>query len=328
MGGQHRSRYSWRRHLSRLLIVIALAAAARIAIIYALQLTTLAMSTCPPEPEVTTRHSFTGRMCAASRDEETRRTDSLFSDQLGVTLAGTAGMASPMGSWILVPRTRYGDDHLVDRYTNHGARQLVLLGAGMDSRAYRSFASSARSSPVDAVTLPELKVFEVDQQTTFDIKEPLLESEPLTACSRTTVGYDFATGDFGAVLLQHGFDPTVPSVWLLEGLLYYLSDDDVSELIRQIGVLSAVGSSCFHDAVSAHYIQAGIAPGGAPFISGSDQYKKLWSEFGGFEACVYDFKTIRVNRRNRRLESGKAQEVGPEECRGRDVVLFVEAVKA
>ena len=47
------------------------------------------------------------------------------------------------------------------------AVQLVLLGAGMDSRAYRMEG------------IADARVFEVDQQTTFDVKEPLLHYDPL-----------------------------------------------------------------------------------------------------------------------------------------------------
>ena len=178
------------------------------------------------EQQVTTNHAFTGRMCAASRHEESMRPDGLFSDPLGKKLAGREGMGQPMGAWILVPRTRRGDDFLVERYKSHGARQLVLLGAGMDARAYRGFAASAGGSGADVVGLPELKVFEVDQQTTFDVKEPLLRGERLTVASRAAVGYDFAAdGQDGWAqrLLDEGFDASVPTVWLLEGLLYYLS---------------------------------------------------------------------------------------------------------
>ena len=62
-----------------------------------------------------------------------------------------------MGDWVMVPRTRFGDDYLREQYAR-GARQLVLLGAGFDARAYRM------------PQLPDLAVFEVDQQTTFDVR--------------------------------------------------------------------------------------------------------------------------------------------------------------
>ena len=110
-------------------------------------MTTLA-TTLPElkEARVTTKHAFTGRMCAASRDVETKRPDSLFVDPLAHKLAGTEGRGAPMGSWILVPRTRRGDDCLVEHY-GRGCRQLVLLGAGMDARAYRAFAPGADAPP-------------------------------------------------------------------------------------------------------------------------------------------------------------------------------------
>jgi len=113
------------------------------------------------ESRVQTPHSFTGRMCAASRWIETQRADSLFSEPQGYKLAGAEGRAQPMGDWIMTPRTRFGDDYLRELY-KRGARQLVLLGAGFDARAFR------------LTGLEELHVFEVDQQTTFDVKEPIL----------------------------------------------------------------------------------------------------------------------------------------------------------
>merc|ERR1719409_1329152 len=110
-----------------------------------------------------TPHSFTGRMCAASRAEESARRGSLFTDNLAHRLAGHEGRASPMGAWILVPRTRFGADRL---------------------------------------PLPELRVFEVDQKTTFDVKEPLLRGEP------HTVATDFPTrGVWTRALRSAGFDP-------------------------------------------------------------------------------------------------------------------------
>jgi len=90
--------------------------------------TTAARSAAPraaapkDEARVTTAHSFTGRMCAASRDDESRRADGLFVDPMARGLAGAEGHAAPMGAWILVPRTRHGDDFLVEHY-RRGCRQ-------------------------------------------------------------------------------------------------------------------------------------------------------------------------------------------------------------
>ena len=144
------------------------------------------------EARVTTAHSFTGRMCAASRWEESQRSDSLFDEPQAYKLAGNEGRASPMGGWIMVPRTAFGDNFLRQHYAK-GARQLVLLGAGMDARAYRM------------TGMEQLRVFEVDQQTTFDVKEPLLETDELRVQQRSVVATEFSRpGQWGRDLEAAG----------------------------------------------------------------------------------------------------------------------------
>jgi len=270
-------------------------------------------------------------MCAASRAEESRRPDALFVDPMAHLLAGDEGRAAPMGEWILVPRTRRGDDFLVTHYRN-GCRQLVLLGAGMDARAHRAFAASADAAPPalggKAAALGQLKVFEVDQPTTFAVKEPLLADMPLAVASRNVVRADFARGDdWAANLVEAGFDATAPTVWLLEGLVYYLRDHDVNTLLGKIGKLSAPGSAVFHDSITKSYVSANIAPGGAPFVSGSDDYGALWRAAGFDTSIVRDLATISVDRRRQRLAVSNAPGLTPERCRGQRIVLFVEAVK-
>lgn len=257
-------------------------------------------------------------MCAASRWEESQRKDSLFFDPLARELAGNEGMAQPMGSWIMVPRTRYGDDFLRTHYAR-GCRQLVLLGAGMDARAYRM------------PGLEELSIFEVDQQTTFDVKEPLLVGEKLAVAKRAVVGTEFTDqGRWSRDLIAAGFDPKVPTVWLLEGLLMYLTMRDTEDLMREMGRLSAAGSAVFHDACSKQYIDAGVVVGGAPFVGGSDEYAHLWKAHAGFgSSVVRDFNAaVKVDRANRRvIVDPRAPEATPAYCAGHNVVLFVEAVK-
>jgi methyltransferase (TIGR00027 family) len=225
-----------------------------------------------------------------------------------------------MGGWIMVPRTRFGDD-LLRTYYDRGVRQLVLLGAGFDARAFRLSG------------MGELKCFEVDQKTTFDVKEPLLASDPLAVASRHVVATEFtnkAVG-WGAALEAAGFISTVPTVWLLEGLLMYLSLPDTRTLMEEIGRLSATGSLVFHDAVSATYVVGGRGPvvGGAKFIGGSDDYASLWREHAGFgKAYVRNFESITVDRGFQRLSiDERYPEATPKNCRGRNVVLFVTAEK-
>mmetsp|Transcript_9401 Transcript_9401/g.17030 ORF Transcript_9401/g.17030 Transcript_9401/m.17030 type:complete len:323 (+) Transcript_9401:18-986(+) len=277
-----------------------------------------------PEPQVTTAHAFTGRACAASRHEESMRYDALFYDPLAARLAGQEGLKSPMGEWIMVPRTRWGDDFLWHHYkkADMPCRQVVLLGAGMDARAFR----------LDG--MPDLVYFEVDQETTFDVKEPLLDGYKPLARERRVVAADFThkqgPHSWKEQLLEAGFLTDVPSVWLLEGLMMYLSLSDQKLLMRNIGDLSAPGSAIFHDAISANYLKRGINVMGAPFIGGTDSYGRLWSEEAGFQATLFDFQSVVVDRAQRVLRLSNRRGMG--QCTevmlsGKDVILFVEAVK-
>jgi methyltransferase (TIGR00027 family) len=292
---------------------------------------------------VKTPHSFTARMCAASRLIESRRPDSIFyePEHISAALAGDEGLASPMGEWIMVPRTRFGDDFLYWHFTKRQkpCRQLVLLGAGMDARAYRLDKNVyGRENG--------LVVFEVDQQTTFDVKEPLLANEELRVTDRVVVPYEFteqnraAGRTWGQALIAKGFDVNVPTVWLLEGLLMYLSMSDTKLLMEELGKLSAPGSAVFHDAVSESYVAGGRGPvvGGAPFIGGSDDYLALWRRVGfagnrseKTSTRVYDFsKAMFVDRPNRRLlvDDSDGAQATPHYCYRKNVVLFVTAEKA
>ena len=225
----------------------------RIAVVRALTRLSLACSVSGQtmvarEQRVQTTHSYTGRMCAASRWQESKRPDSLFTEPQAKKLAGDEGLANPMGEWIMVPRTRFGDDLLRHCYAR-GARQLVLLGAGFDARAYR------------LQGVEELRVFEVDQQTTFDVKEPLLVEERLLVASRHVVPTEFTErGAWAKQLGTRGFDVQVPTVWLLEGLLMYLSIEDTKVMMGEIGRLSAPSSVVFHDACSASFVAHGRGP--------------------------------------------------------------------
>ena len=180
--------------------------------------------------------------------------------------------------------------------------------------------------------MPELRVFEVDQQTTFDVKEPLLSDEKLLVHSRYPIATEFTErGRWATDLLAAGFDSTQPSIWLLEGLLMYLSMPDTHDLMKQIGKLSTSGSTVFHDACSANYVRGGRGPvvGGAPFIGGSDNYAQLWAQEGGFARCyVHNFESFSVDRRNRRVMiDDRVPEATPKQVAGRNVVLFVVAQK-
>lgn len=247
----------------------------------------------------------------------------MFHDHLAGKLAGPEGRNQPMGGWILIPRTVYGDEVLRKGYAENNCRQLVLLGAGMDARAWR-------------LRFPELDVYEVDLQSNFDVKENLVAGHPLTVRSRHVVATHFdrnsaeSTPSWVSDLRQAGFRDNVATVWLLEGLMMYLSIKDQTTLMENVGSISAPGSLVFHDAISRSMQASGIKVAGVPFLGGSDEYGEQWQEHGGFRqrTVVRSIDSIWVDRYKKKLEfDWRYETLSPEQLHGQRVTLFVEVEK-
>src|SRR5699024_6702262 len=110
-------------------------------------------------------------------------------------------------------------------------RQVVILAAGLDARAY--LLPWAASTTVFEVDQPE--VIEFKTRTLADLRaEPTAE--------RRTVAIDLRE-DWPAALRAAGFDPAAPTSWLAEGLLIYLPPDAQDRLFDNITALSAPGST-------------------------------------------------------------------------------------
>lgn len=106
-----------------------------------------------------------------------------------------------------VARTRYIDETLCDALAG-GITQVVLLGAGFDSRASR---------------LPQLahtRVFEVDHPNTSQVKQARLEQLPAHV---RYVAIDFNRETLDEVLSQAGLDRAEPTLFLWEGVTQYLA---------------------------------------------------------------------------------------------------------
>src|SRR3984957_11362559 len=111
-----------------------------------------------------------------------------------------------------------------------GIRQVVILAAGLDARAYRL--------PWPAGTV----VYEIDQPEVIAFKTTTLTglgAEPIA--DRRTVAIDLRQ-DWPAALREAGFDPDRPTAWIAEGLLGYLPPDAQDRLLDNINALSAAGS--------------------------------------------------------------------------------------
>jgi methyltransferase (TIGR00027 family) len=207
-------------------------------------------------PSVTGRSAVTGTALwiAAARARESERPERLFDDPWAAALAGPRGRAdlvdrergSGRENAFLPVRTRYADDVVLSA---SWAVQVVLLGAGMDTRAYRLPLASGTT------------VFEVDHPETFVAKGAVLAGvEP--RCGRREVGADLSA-DWAPALLRAGFDPDRPTLWLAEGLLFYLASDAVDALLT-----TAVGLSRARTRLVADTFGTGLLrlPSMAPLI--------------------------------------------------------------
>ena len=168
---------------------------------------------------------------AAARARESTRPDRLFDDPWAGALAGERGRARLRASEqvggenrFLPVRTRFFDDVVVE--ASSWAAQLVLLGAGLDTRAYR-------------LRLPErMSVYEIDLPGLLALKQSALRTAGACAvCNRHVVAADLQA-DWSGALLTAGFDPGLPTVWLAEGLVFYLSRSAVERLLTQAAALS------------------------------------------------------------------------------------------
>jgi methyltransferase (TIGR00027 family) len=191
---------------------------------------------------------WTALITAYARARETRRPDRLYEDQFAVTvvdsvLGGHAsgnlprvGPARDDGSsrlWNMCEayfsiRTPFYDQQL-QAGLHAGARQIVILAAGMDSRSIRlDFPSDTR-------------IFEVDSREVLEFKADLMAQSNVAVGNRTPVAADLRE-DWTSALLASGFQPSEPTVWLAEGLLMYLDEAQCDRLLATITAASAPGS--------------------------------------------------------------------------------------
>ncbi|MBJ7903553.1 class I SAM-dependent methyltransferase [Streptomyces sp. DSM 110735] len=130
---------------------------------------------------------------------------------------------------VVVPRTVAIDDALRAGVSG----QLVILGAGLDTRAWRLSALAATD------------VWEVDHPASQqDKRARLAEAAPeATARSVRFVPVDFATDDLGAALDAASHDPALPTTWLWEGVVPYLTRDQIHATLSALTARTAPGST-------------------------------------------------------------------------------------
>jgi methyltransferase (TIGR00027 family) len=113
-----------------------------------------------------------------------------------------------------------------------GARQLVILGAGLDTRAFRM------------PDLGDVAVFEVDHPATQTYKRRRSSSLPVVAKSLTFVPVDFERGgSLSAALGEAGLRARDRTAWIWEGVVMYLTDEALGRTVDEIARCSSPSST-------------------------------------------------------------------------------------
>ncbi|OBF62082.1 SAM-dependent methyltransferase [Mycobacterium sp. 852002-50816_SCH5313054-b] len=203
--------------------------------------------------EITESVGATALGVAAARAAETESENPLISDPFARVFLDAAGEG--MWSWFAAPdlpaeiaeaepdlkprmqgmvdymaaRTSFFDRFFLDA-TRAGAPQVVILAAGLDSRAWR-------------LPWPDgTTVYELDQPRVLEFKSSTLrENGARPTCNLVHVPVDLRH-DWPAALREAGFDASVPSAWSAEGLLPFLPAAAQELLFERVDALGAAGS--------------------------------------------------------------------------------------
>ena len=163
---------------------------------------------------------------------------------IGRVVPALVDRRSPGSRLAVVVRTRFIDDALREALTA-GLDQVVLLGAGFDSRAHR------------IPGIDRTRVFEVDHPDTQAAKRErvrgTLGEEPAQV---TYVPVDFARQDLGAELAAAGFRSGARTFFVLEGVVSYLTPEAVDANFRYVAETSGPGSQ-----IAFTYLHRGVIDG-------------------------------------------------------------------
>ena len=176
------------------------------------------------------------------------RQDRLFEDPLASTFVEASGWTPPVSVEVevgdapadvraywgtvvqsVIVRTRFLDEYAMDAAAS-GVRQFVILGAGLDARAFRLAWPSG------------MRVFEIDVPDMIEFKERALAGVATTPRAQRFVVSADLTDDWFPHLQGAGFDPSQRSAWLAEGLLIYLTSEQNEAMLRTISSASLAGS--------------------------------------------------------------------------------------
>jgi methyltransferase (TIGR00027 family) len=167
-------------------------------------------------------------------------------------------------------RTRSFDDVLLEE-ARFGLEQLVIPGAGFDSRSMR-FTDALRHA----------RVFEVDMPEVLALRAERFPPGHETRTSAIAVPIDFEREDLGAVLRRHGYASGARTLFLWEGVTYYLPVEAVRAILSFVASTSGPGSSILFDYVTKAFVDGDYSDYGARRLADG------WRRLGDVNRCGID----------------------------------------
>jgi methyltransferase (TIGR00027 family) len=209
--------------------------------------------------------SHTAKIVAAKRAIEQFHPTPLFDDPFSQRLAKEE-VAALQAQWqeaaqrkglsladVIIKRTRYIairtrfiDNLLRSALSKSQVYQIVILGAGLDTRAFRL------SYP------PNTTLYEVDRSAVLHYKAKVLQ-DVFPRCQHRLVPGDLADPSSAWVteLFNAGYRHRIPTLWVMEGIVMYLKPKEVHTLLKTLSSLSVEKSILGMDSVKAGSVQAG-----------------------------------------------------------------------
>ena len=181
----------------------------------------------PPSEPLIRNVSDTARWVAVYRARETERPDAHFRDPFARRLAGERGeqiaRSMPLGGnndWSMITRTCLADD-FINEQVQQGVDLVINLAAGLDARPYRM------NLP------PSLQWIEVDLPEILSYKEEILRGEK-PVCLLERIRLDLSDASARRDLFSQLGSRASKALIISEGLLIYLTPDDVAGLARDL----------------------------------------------------------------------------------------------
>ncbi len=183
----------------------------------------------------------------------------------------------------LAARDRYIDDYL-ESQLKEGFDQLVILGAGYDSRAYRFPTLQERG----------IRAFEVDHPATQQGKmEKVRKIFGELPSPVTYVAVDFNTQTLADCLAANGYDPRAKTVFLWQGVTYYLEPAAVDNTLALIAQQSGTGSNVIFDYIDEALLTSPTSHGE---VKGMRRYRGMTGEALRFGIPVKKIESFLIQR--------------------------------